>query len=129
MFCSCMRGITERCALELLGHRARRGRTSWGEGAVPRASALCHTYGQSFRTETHFHRFDFCRKGVFLALVQTRLRSCSLQIFPFIAWLHTCFIQCLDTGRSVEDLCGPRDKTRAGCLRTPPPKNLLSCKH
>ena len=44
MLCSCTRGVTERCAPEKLGHGARRGRTSWGEGTVPRGSAPCHTY-------------------------------------------------------------------------------------
>lgn len=40
---SCTRGVAERCALEQLGHGMRRGRTAWGEGTVPRASAPCHT--------------------------------------------------------------------------------------
>lgn len=129
MPCSCTRSVMEQCALEKLGCGAWRGRTSWSEGTVPRASTPCHTYGQSFRMESCFHRFDFCREGVFLALVQSRLRSWSLQIVPFIAWLHTCFVQCLGTRRSLEDLCGPGDKMWAGCSRTLLLKDLLSCKH
>lgn len=57
---------------------------SWGEGTVPRACVPRRTRGQSFGTETLFHRFDFCRKGVFLAQAQTRLGSCSPQIFPYL---------------------------------------------
>lgn len=113
--CSYTRDNMGQCALKKLRHGSKRERTSRAEGMVPKVSAPCYTYSQSFRMETHFHRFDFCRKGVFLAPVPTYRSSHSLPgpILALYVWMHTEVLQTRASGPK----CGQVDQGHH-CQRT-----------